>query len=238
MHMFIEHLTVIDSAYLCTQRGLVGESWIVDVALIGSLNDSSMVMDFGRAKPAIKHAIDEWIDHRLLVPTRSVQVEAGGQQSVLAFAFGGQHLTHRAPSQALCLIDAESITNDALTAYLNQRLMEVLPETVKRVDVTLRHESPDAPYYHYVHGLKKHDGNCQRIAHGHRSRLRITRNGEYDEALTRDWAKKLHDRYIGSREDIVGTDAGRRVRLRRTTRAVRVTLSPPHAVILLSRILP
>jgi 6-pyruvoyl-tetrahydropterin synthase len=206
MHLFIEHITVIDSAYLCHERGLVGESWIVDVALIGELNDSSMVMDFGRAKPAIKHAIDEWVDHRLLVPTRSVHVDNVGQQSVVSFTFGNQHLTHRSPHQALCLIDTESITSDALTTYLNQRLMEVLPETVKRVEITLRHESPDAPYYHYVHGLKKHDGNCQRIAHGHRSRLRISRNGAYDETLTRHWAGILNDRYIGSRVDIAGTD--------------------------------
>ena len=58
----------MDFSYLCPERGMVGESWIVDVVLSGVLNEESMVLDFGKVKKQLKQLIDEYIDHKLLVP--------------------------------------------------------------------------------------------------------------------------------------------------------------------------
>ena len=87
---------------------------------------------------------------------------------------------------------------------------------VAEVRLTLRHEVVDGAYYHYAHGLKKHTGHCQRIAHGHRSRIEIRLDGRREPALEQAWAGHWKDIYLGTQEDIV-VDGAERVRFEYTS---------------------
>ena len=206
MKLFVRDLTVIDSSYLCERRGMVGESWLVDVELGGELNEMSMLLDFGRVKKLIKAIIDREVDHKLLVPTESalVRIEslAEGEQCVdLLRPDRSIHL--RCPEEAFAFIPAAQVDKESVTRYLLAVLAKELPDNIRDLSLTLRHEAIAGAFYHYSHGLKKHDGNCQRIAHGHRSPIEIEVEGVRDEELEQNWAERWADIYLGTAEDEV-----------------------------------
>ena len=206
--LFVQHLTVIDFSYLDAHRGVVGESWIVDIELGGELDEQGMVFDFAHVKKVIKAGIDEAVDHKLLVPSQmeSLQVQDHGEEVELqlTLASGAGQILHRSPQQAIALLPFASLTRDQLAPYLAARLKQLLPDNVADIRLRLREEIIQDAYYHYSHGLKKHRGNCQRIAHGHRSRIEILRDGQRDTALEHDWARSWQDIYIGTHEDLAG----------------------------------
>jgi 6-pyruvoyl-tetrahydropterin synthase len=209
--LFVEQLTVVDCAFLDAQRGLVGESWIVDLELEGELDDQGMVLDFGEVKKKLKKAVDGAADHKLLVPGKSPQLDLvlSGEGSGLAFRAATGAIEHQAPAKAVCSIDAEAVTADSLAAHLRKALQKAVPPSVSGIGLKLRHEQIDGSYYHYTHGLKKHAGQCQRIAHGHRSKLHILVNGRRDERLERQRADRWRDIYLGTSADIVSHGKGR-----------------------------
>src|SRR5689334_22180251 len=209
--LFVEHLTVIDCAYLDAQRGLVGESWIVDLELEGELDDQGMVLDFGEVKKKLKNAVDHVADHKLLVPGKApeLQLVLSPTGSGLAFRAATGPIEHQAPVKAICNVNAEAITADSLAAQIEPALKKAVPPSVTAARVKLRTEAIHGNYYQYTHGLKKHAGHCQRIAHGHRSKLSIGVNGRRDERLERLWADRWRDIYLGTSSDIVSHGKGR-----------------------------
>jgi 6-pyruvoyl-tetrahydropterin synthase len=207
--LFVKRLTVLDFSYLHTERGLLGESWILDIALTGALNAQGMVLDFSDVKRQVKQLVDDAFDHKLLVPAQSRQLERDDtpEQASLTFNWGEHYkLVHRSPASAVCYLATDKITPTSVAAALQERLRSLLPTTISSIAVSLRNEDEDGAFYHYSHGLKHHSGNCQRIAHGHRSQLRILRNGIRDIYLEEDWAERWRDIYIGTLRDLVSTD--------------------------------
>ncbi|WP_324032406.1 6-carboxytetrahydropterin synthase [Aeromonas caviae] len=206
MKLFVRDLTVIDSSYLCERRGMVGESWLVDIEMSGELNEMSMLLDFGRVKKLIKSIIDEEVDHKLLVPTECplVHVHAlDNDESTVDLLRPGRAIHLRCPAQGFAFIPAPQVDKESVTRYLLGVLAKRLPGNIKDLSLTLRQERIEGAFYHYSHGLKKHDGNCQRIAHGHRSPVEILVNGERDEELEFNWAERWADIYLGTEEDRV-----------------------------------
>lgn len=203
--LFVNRLTVIDFSYLHAERGLLGESWLADIELRGGLDEQGMVLDFGEVKKLAKGLIDQQFDHKLLVPARHPglrHMTDQGRDSLFFPLASGACISHRAPLDACAYIDAEQIDSEHLARAIEQALQPHMPPNVDGLRIRLRPEQIDAAFYHYSHGLKHHCGNCQRIAHGHRSRLEILRDGKRDGMLEQEWAGRWRDSYIGTREDL------------------------------------
>lgn len=208
MILFVNDLTVIDCSYLCERRGIVGESWIVDVQLEGDLNDESMILDFGLVKKQIKRLIDEYVDHKLLIPLKSesVHVQQNNGSVLVDFDRENQQSIHlNCPNEAFAFINTQQIDITTVTDHLRETIKSKLPTNIKALTFVLRAEEINTPYYHYSHGLKKHDGNCQRIVHGHRSKIIIEMDGQRNNDLETEWSNRWQDIYLVTKEDIVDT---------------------------------
>ena len=206
MQLFVDNLTNVDFSYLDDQRGLVGETWLASVLLDGGLDQTSMIWDFGVVKKVLRNWLDDQLDHRLLVPTKSERLtySINNDRISLSWNFGNDNvLTMEAPLEAVALIDAEEINEQTASTWSIRQLSSYFPDNLEHIQLSFEAEEINAAYYQYSHGLKKHDGNCQRIAHGHRSRIQIWNDGSRDRDLENNWADRWSDIYIGSEEDLV-----------------------------------
>ena len=203
--LFVDHLTVIDFSYFDVQRGVVGESWIVDVLLHGDLNEQGMVFDFGHVKKQIKQSIDQGIDHKFVVPILAEGLDITEKNDQIFIRHENQGvltLDYKSPREAVYLVEHSSIAMSHISRLLQDQINSIMPDNVKGVEIQLRNEQIDGAYYHYSHGLKKHLGDCQRIAHGHRSAIEIYVNQQRQPLQETLLAERFKDIYIGTVEDI------------------------------------
>lgn len=207
MLLFVDNLTNVDFSFLDPQRGLLGETWLANVRLHGELDEQGMVCDFGTVKKVMRHWLDTELDHRLAVPIRSpqIRIEEEGDFLSIHWQFGnsGEFLHTRSPRDAIALVDAEILTAETVAEWCISQLKQQFPLSVARLELDFTLEAMTGAYYHYSHGLKKHKGNCQRIAHGHRSRIDIWANGKKSPKLEQRWADEWTDIYLATRDDLI-----------------------------------
>src|SRR4051812_12714795 len=206
MLLFVDNLTNVDFSFLDPQRGLLGETYLANIKLRGDLDEQGMVCDFGTVKKIVRNWLDSELDHRLAVPAKSpnILITDDGEFLDIHWRFGPatQFLHTRSPRDAIALVDAEVLTPESVAQWCISQLKRLFPDSVAQLELHFTKEETPGSYYHYSHGLKKHLGNCQRIAHGHRSRIDIWENGEKSGELEELWAKRWTDIYIGTRADI------------------------------------
>ncbi len=210
MQLFVNQLTNVDFSYLDHERGLVGETWLASALLDGALDDEGMLCDFGIVKKTLRNWLDDELDHRLLLPIQhpALIYQIAQERIDLTFTLkSGEPIRMSAPVQAVALVDAASIDVQSVAAWCKAQLLGHFPVNVAKLTLSFEPEQIEGAYYHYSHGLKKHAGNCQRIAHGHRSRLHIWLDGVRAYEQEAYWAKRWADIYLGLSDDIQAQNA-------------------------------
>ncbi|WP_458525846.1 6-carboxytetrahydropterin synthase [Onishia taeanensis] len=206
MTLFVNGLTHLDASAWCPRRGLIGISWQVNAELDGELGEDGMLFDFGHVKPWIKSRLDDGADHTLIVPTEAPGITVSDCEEGLAIRTTTPYAMEvRGPHQAFTLVPCGEITPADLAKRIGEEMMQAPPPRVSTIRLTFLDEPLSGAAYTYSHGLRRHDGNCQRIAHGHRSPLHVWQSGVPAPALEAEWAERLADRYLVDESDIEDT---------------------------------
>lgn len=201
MKLFVDNLTHVDFSYLHPQRGLVGESWEAQLILKGKLDDQGMICDFGTVKKRIKAWLDSHIDHMLVVARdmASLKVSQDELDTEVEWLYpDGERFFCKAPHQAIALLPVADITQKTVAGWAQEQLLALFPEQVENVEIHFVAEKIEGAFYHYSHGLQQHKGNCQRIAHGHRSRMEVKLDGKRRQDIELYWSQQFADIYIGT----------------------------------------
>jgi 6-pyruvoyl-tetrahydropterin synthase len=211
--IFVDKLVNLDFTHFDPQRGLVGETLLVDFTLSGTQDDQGMVLDFALIKRQVVAALEDVVDHKLVFAT------AAGSSSTICVTEDVEHAgnstitlqdsqyiyTLSMPKTGFSALPIDTITPDTIANYLTDYLhKQAWWQTHWVCTLSLYPEpiAPHEPFFHYTHGLSKHEGACQRIAHGHRSKLMIFHDEAPNPAAAQQWCDHWKDIYIASQQDL------------------------------------
>jgi 6-pyruvoyl-tetrahydropterin synthase len=190
--LFLNDFTVLDYAYVCARSGVRGDSYFVSAELFGELDEKDFLFDFSQAKKALKALVDDAFDHKLLVAMGAGVVAV--RDGVLEIrAADGSSWSYGCPRGAYELFPDAEINAEVLAYHLARLAKARLPANVRECRFTLTSSPRFAAEanFRYTHGLRFHDGNCQRLLHGHRNPVEVWVKGLRDPS----WEKILADEW-------------------------------------------
>ncbi len=191
--LFLNDFTVLDFAYIDAKLGITGDSYYVSAELEGELDQKDFLLDFSQAKKTLKSLVDEAFDHKLLVPM-GAGVTALSETGLTVRSTDGFLWEYTCPKVAYAIFPEAEITPEVLQDHLARHALAKMPPNVKEVKFFLR--SPQRfqteANFRYTHGLRFHEGNCQRLFHGHRNPIEVFVNGarsaDWEARLAKEWA--------------------------------------------------
>jgi 6-pyruvoyl-tetrahydropterin synthase len=181
--LFVKDIGKIDCALFDPSLGIIGQSWHVDIWLTGTLDSNGFVFDFSPLKALIKQTLSATLDHSLIIPVQSQGVQYHesefGEKWILKSKSRGESSESKweysCPKGSVFPVHSVSLKTSVIEAEFSRILRHRLPPTVMGLAVKLREEAilTTEASYRYTHGIQGHSGLCQRLFHGHRSRIQV-----------------------------------------------------------------
>ena len=74
-NLFVKDVDRIDCSIFDPSTGITGQSWHVDIAIEGELDENGFVHDFSLVKSLVKETLKSSVDHALIIPIKSKYIE-------------------------------------------------------------------------------------------------------------------------------------------------------------------
>lgn len=229
--IFIDAVDTIDCAIFEQQRGVVGQSWYLDVQAQGCGDHNYFVSDFKELKHRVRAFVRQHLDHRLLLPSHPA-VQRRGDTWLLGTT--ADSWTYSCPPSAVLQLPAASADRESTAAWLNTALRKSC-DNAPKITARLRPQHAQPGYcFHYTHGLPGHNGNCQRLLHGHLGRVAVRNNGKHCAQLENYLARTVlkHNVHFLNSQHITSSGAHIEVAYESSQGNFRATFPRRHAVIL------
>lgn len=213
--LFIKDIDRLDCAVFDPSIGVVGQSWYVDVEVTGQLDENGFVYDFSYLKKLVKSALKSSLDHALIIPVQSTHVNFQETSSGELWHLKAKtrltgldsDWTYKCPKGAVYPIRAVKISKEIIEQECARLIRHRLDETIRKVAVTFRAEAGQGAdsFFRYTHGITGHQGMCQRLFHGHRSRIEVYVSGDRRRDLEQFLAHDLlgSSVHIASRSQLI-----------------------------------
>jgi 6-pyruvoyltetrahydropterin/6-carboxytetrahydropterin synthase len=121
---------------------LHGHNYRAAVYLVGPLDETDCVIDFGAVLEAMKSILAE-IDHAVLLPAQSSQIRVAAGEREVEVRFGDRRWVF--PREECRLLPVASTTVELMANYLAERLLERLAEKGLPRPAWLRIELEESP---------------------------------------------------------------------------------------------
>jgi 6-pyruvoyl-tetrahydropterin synthase len=180
--LFIKELDILDCAIFCDSHGIIGSSWHVNIEIEGQLDENGFVYDFSHTKKLVKETLKKTLDHALILPESHPSIKMNTQNDVTHLEINqhGEKWTYTCPEAAIYTVSNKEVNAESVARAAEKAVISNLPATVKAVRIDLCEESisDGSSIFRYTHGLPNHQGLCQRLFHGHRSKIVVLENGK------------------------------------------------------------
>ena len=181
--IFVRDIDRLDCASFDPSKGIIGQSWHIDIKISGYLSESPFVYEFSLLRNLVRKTLRSSMDHALLLPVMSKQVfyQETSEGELWKFKAKGRLTNidadweYKCPKGAVYPIRTVAITRDIVEQEVSRLLRHRLPESILNIEVKLREEAAEqtAAFFRFTRGLASHEGPKQRIFHGYRGRLEI-----------------------------------------------------------------
>ncbi len=211
LSVYTENVSNLDCAILTPSMGPVGQSWLVSLKVIGSVQKNGFVCDFQDVK-TIAHDIISSLDHTLFIikdpgiflkddPNLNT-VSVSLDPSVYPWSYSCPKDAVSCDTTGLLSFKDNLSYTELITRYLNHKLSKInCPSNVVETTFSLSSEK-DPSCFCYTHALSYYEGLCQRPYHGHRSKLNVLKDGLRLYDIEAELIKKYNNIHMSSSNQI------------------------------------
>lgn len=182
--IFLHDVTKIDCALFDPSKGVYGQTYEVDVTVGGPIGKSGFIYDFSHLKKMVRETLKTSLDHALIIPINSQAVQFRATDQGECWQMRSRvgkpvpvesEWQYRGPAGSVFSSRCVALNRQTLEQEFARSLRHRLPQSITSVGVSLREAEfdPTEAAFRYTHGIAGHEGMCQRLFHGHRSRLQI-----------------------------------------------------------------